>query len=222
MKTKLIVLAVLVCGLWSVHVPISLQTHAGAAAEIPLLPLRIGEFQRTASMWKLKHSSNTSEEGAMYVLPSSATSIPVQLDFFRFSNKPHNGLICYLGQGERLNWLQKKILNASTHPVNVLLAMTESENQLRLVATTECYADHCAEENIQSRLGFSLPDFAPLKMLHKGSVFAPHGVVPLSIVMKADIHGDNRDQLEREMRTQMTAFLDVFDFSQVQRQAAIQ
>jgi hypothetical protein len=87
------------------------------------------------------------EEGAEY--PGADANI--QIDSFHNSYLIHNGIKCYVMKGERLLWEQQRSLNtAGGVPVVFDVALLDSGEGLRLVASTECSADGCAERRLST------------------------------------------------------------------------
>ncbi|MFZ6724298.1 hypothetical protein ACO0K2_02260 [Undibacterium sp. MH2W] len=218
MKLKLAVFAMLIALLWQFK-PRSLEDveAISAADAVSLVPEKIGAFERQPRTWRIPHHDGVIEEGAMYSLPAQGgtASIPVQLDFYRHARYQHNGLACYLNVGEVLRWSERKDISPT---VQLLLSLTQAEHQLRLVATTECYVDHCNEQRIATTWTVQMPDWAPLQAHYSKQ----RGVVPMSIVLTADVNDANQHEVEQTLRTQMARFLADVDFNPAIRVAALQ
>lgn len=223
MKARLAVLAVFVSILGIINLSSSPARVLNSNAVV-LVPPAIGEFQRSDTVWNIRHADGSSEEGAVYKLATSGgdAGMPVQLDFFRNMDEKHDGVMCYLLQGELLHRSELISLHTGPKPVRVLLSLTGTKNRLRLVATTECFANYCDEENLQSGWGFHLPEFASLKAAVIGRAQNTSGVVPVSVMLTAEVNSDNRQKTEQELRKQMQVFLQAFDFAPAQLQAASQ
>lgn len=223
MKARIAVLAVFVSILGVINLSASPARVINSNAVI-LVPPAIGEFQRSDTVWNIRRADGSSEEGAVYKLAASGSNVgmPVQLDFFRNVDAKHDGVMCYLLQGELLHHSELISLRTTPKPVRLLLSLTGTKNRLRLVATTECFANYCDEENLQSGWGFHVPEFASLKAALIGRVQNTSGVVPVSVMLTAEVNNDNRHKTEQELRRQMHDFLQAFDFSPAQLQAASQ
>ena len=211
MKLKIIALILLIGFIGYHQSPIfvasSIQT---AANELQIVPTRIGRFVRTEKQWKIIRDDGVIEEGAMYSDDAHGSKTldgaPVQLDFYRAYNKPHNGLLCYIGQGERLLWTRHFILQNPNQSIRFLIGLTESDGQLRLTAATECDSDHCDEESFDKEWHFRRPS------AHQRSI---EGIVPMSVVIIQPTAGANPVQVERELIEKMNSFLDAFDFDPI-------
>jgi hypothetical protein len=214
MILKFLTLVILVASAWwCLPQPASRPGSNPLADAIDLVPLRIGSFQRQSQIWKIDRSDGAIEEGAMYAKVSEPEHA-IQLDFYRAYNKAHNGLLCYLGQGETLLWTQSMVLNHKHHAIQLLLGMTQSDHRLRLTAATECFAEHCHEEFLPTQ--WSVHTTPGWFWSDSGVELKPTaGLVPMSIVLQQSFSEGQQAHIQHAMMQRLQAFLDAFDFAPV-------
>ena len=158
---------------------------SGAASSIVLLPSSIDGL----SMWR--HWDNALggavEQGAEYSNAEIGRS--VQLDFFRNVRTRHNGALCFVGRGERVRSESVRAVQLHDGAAVFDILVTRAEQQLRLVAATECQAGGCSEE--ESGV------VKPWRHLEMRSLFGgdPQPVVPVSIILMRDLPGEDAQSL---------------------------
>jgi hypothetical protein len=216
MKARLLAVAVLAAAGFGLNALgfVKIQTVHGAGDEIQLLPMQIGAYYKSDQSWRNEPQPGVIEEGAMY---STGKGLPAQLDFFRHDPQTHNGLGCYLGQGETLLWERVQRLPTLNGTAEFDLGLAQTRETLRLVAASECRAGGCSEVPLPLWKQFS--DFKRLIP----QLFADPGeaVVPLSIVLTTP--AANRDPaLEAEMMRQMQSFIAALDLEPVRKLAVMQ
>lgn len=222
MKLKLLALALFVGMLWWLApTPYSKSSNPLAQA-IDLTPASMGLFKRQDQTWRILRKDGSIEEGAMYALPDHPEA-SIQLDFYRQFNKEHNGLLCYLLQGETLVWTQTFVTYMHQQKITLLLGLTQSDNQLRLTAVTECYSDACIELDVSSAWTIKLaPDSPAATGTLARSNQASKGVVPMSVVITQPYAAGQAQHVEQQLVTVMHSFLKSFDFQTVMQLAEYQ
>lgn len=238
MKAKLAVLALAVALLGWVNWPIFLvadvsgSTKNSLADAVQLVPYEFGDFERTEPHWHIVRNDGAIEEGSIYRIKQNkvlekelgalSANSKVQLDFYRAYNKKHNGLMCYIGQGETLRWTRHQSVQDPSLKINVVLGLTQLDRQLRLTAAAECYADSCDETPPETHWGVSFSPWAPLSKDKTVVESQGRGVVPMSVVMTSEFDDTNRAQVEHDLLARMDSFLSTFDFAKVKHLASLQ
>lgn len=215
--------ALIVLVAWFKSPVIDPRDQLAEAARVQILPSQSGEFHLTDQRWKIQQANGVIEEGGWYedeVEPAS--SMPVQLDFYRQASMDHNGLYCYLMQGEKVVRSELVTLSAhnalDTQPVIVLVALTRSESLSRWVLVTECFSQKCVERSTDFALNFGALGWDP------ASVFSRHAyeaVVPMSISVSVNTTADTRDILEYKAHQKLLRFAEQFNFSVAQHLALV-
>lgn len=157
----------------------SLSRAMSAQSLVSLVPETLGEAHAT-TRWRNELAGSEIEEGAVYSPRGGGD--PVQLDFFRNRMQPHNGIACYMGQGEHLR--SEQLVNLRTangaEVVFDLAVLTDGE-RLRLVAATECTADGCTEERLTHSA--KSPPFGIAVSFKDAQPVRP--VIPLSVMVQS-------------------------------------
>ncbi len=193
---------------------VQFQPVRDAGEQIQLLPDQIGNYQRTTDSWRNQVSQGVIENGAVYKDRSGAS---VQLDFFRHGSRPHNGLGCYLVQGETLLWERVQNLPTRTGSAEFDLGMAQTRESLRLVAATECRVDGCREDSLAIWRKFG--DFK--KLIFQLFSEPTGAVVPVSIVFTTP--ADQRDPaVEADLMVKLQEFIAALDLAPVRTLAALQ
>jgi hypothetical protein len=225
MKLKIWVWAVFVVFLMALSdLKFKSSSVSKEAAQLELLPAEVGAFHRDAEHWKILRPDDSIEEGAMY-RGEQHPDVRIQLDFYRQYDKEHNGMLCYVGQGEELMWQRQVVLNANDSNVVIALGLTRFEHQLRLIAATECYADGCQEMPFSDQWGIQVPHSARIHRAQKMTALAQRigiGIVPMSMVLTMSFEEDEREKAEEKMLSAMNQFIASFDFSQPIKLARLQ
>ena len=183
MNGKLILLAVAAVGLGALGqlllpqpLPVSAQAHAVVLLSQTLDGLPI------AQRWDNPRPNGTVEQGALYATDGNKVA-GIQLDYYRHSPTLHNGIGCYLTQGERLLSQRMTPVRFADSTQEVDLALTRSVDQVRLIAATECGTDACNEQS----LPFGRDFWRSLRLQSKPSTSTAESRVPVSIVMTAPL-----------------------------------
>jgi len=181
MNGKLILLAVAAVGLGTLGqllrpqlLPVSAQALA-----VVLLPQMLDGLP-IAQRWDNPYPNGMVEQGALYA-PAGVETDGIQLDYFRHSSTRHNGIGCYLDQGERLLSQRMTPVRFADSTQEVDLALTRSADQVRLIAATECGTDACNEQS----LPFGRDFWRSLRLQSKRS--AAESRVPVSVVLTAPL-----------------------------------
>ena len=205
MNTKLAAFVALVVCYGSVSAkywPISPDQTAPERADIVLLPQMIGDRQ-IVRQWNNDLESGDIEQGAVY---ATAKGTPVQLDFFRTRFHAHNGVACYLSEGESLVEDGLRTLKTSTDGAVFDVALLRSENALRIVAATECAANQCAEQ----------PVSAPLQ-----AAFLPQrSLVPTSIMLTRPVGKDDGAAVAAQLNRELEEVIAQINLEPARRLAA--
>lgn len=186
------------------------------AASIVLLPHTLTGYKPT-QRWRHPLYGSTIEEGALYsALSGDGTT--VQLDFYRNTRLPHNGAYCYLMQGETLQSDSLRTVKLSTGNAIFDIVTLRTNNHLRLVAATECFAQGCSEKRSTS---IDMPWLTTWHLKALASTASP-AVVPFSIVIE---HADAEGQVgptitEAQLLDELLRTAAKLDLEPAQRLAA--
>jgi len=183
-----------------------------AAAAVVLVPETLGE-RSISKRWNNLLRGGIVEDGAVF---SGASGVPVQLDFFRNRPTAHNGINCYLLEGESLTWERPQVLQMATAPAQFDVALLSSNDSLRLIAATECSAGGCNEHGLWGEpVGNS--------KLRWTSANAPHeAVVPVSIVLSSPLDGAEPAVVEARLMSQLQDAARLIDLAPAQKLASLQ
>lgn len=222
LKLALLAMAALVFGAlsqWAAGQQ-SAPSYGPQAQALVLLPATLNGWS-IREHWDNPWPSGAIEQGALYALAGlsadQAKVQGVQLDFNRNNSSTHNGIACYLVQGESLVWQRLQTVRFATAPTVVDLALLRTRDRLRLAAATECRSSGCSER--------PLPVLSQLWQGFNASLNAQPAasVVPVSIVLQADTDADH------DLAATQAALLDRFeraaaqiDLAPAQRLAALQ
>lgn len=143
MRLKLLALAIVVlafAGLDAMHkrTPVA---HPGYAFS-SLLPVSIGAFHLLS-----RENTDAGEVVGTYSDGSSTVLLDVRPDSREF---PHNGAECFLITGERPLKEDAEVIRTARGTAVFDIALFGSGADAKLVASTECYADKCAENPLTS------------------------------------------------------------------------
>jgi hypothetical protein len=205
------------------------------AEAIELTPPRMGSFVRQSQTWKIRFSAGHIEDGALYS-NAELPEVPIQLDFYRGLNKDHNGLVCYLAQGETLLWIHTRSMSHHGQDITMQWGLTRSEDQLRLTAVTVCGPNRCHAParptqwslNIQHVLGLGKtapgpPNPSPDPQDARGdSIDRSRGLVPMSIVITQRFSAGQQERVQQLLQDRLQLFLEAFDFDSVMQLARLQ
>jgi len=215
-KLATLALGVLVfAGLHRITAPHTFWTNqAETAGSINLLPAAIGSAS-IVRQWNNVRSQQVIEQGALYASNDPADT-PVQLDFFKGNPDTHNGVICYLFQGEALLWQHLETVPTAGKPVIFDLGLTRAGQQLRLVAATECTAQGCTEQPVP------VNDYFWTQWSLKNLTQPRTPVVPMSIVLTRPIGAGGLEATQSQLLTAFYHATAQLDLSPVQQLAAAQ
>ncbi|MGH8377632.1 MAG: hypothetical protein ACRER7_01650 [Gammaproteobacteria bacterium] len=159
---------------------------------------------------------NLVEAGAVYAAGVFGPA-PVMLDFFRGSDAPHNGIACFLIQGETLT--EEKLVPLRTLSGTAVfdVGIVRTPGQLRLVAATECSASVCNS----TRLPFLSRFWTQWnwKSLLNGPV---NGVVPAAVILTQQTRAGSEQTSVAELRGELARAVAKMDFTPAERLAAAQ
>lgn len=210
-------LAVVVLGVCT-----SLLTVEGGRAASPearavvLLPVALGG-RHIRERWDNIRPQRSIEEGAIYA--GAATLAEVQLDFYRNSPSRHNGAICYLTQGESVLWDRPRVLPLKQGTAQFDVLLLRGQNQLRIIAATECAASGCAEADVEELQNPGKTIRLSLRDPHDAS----WSFVPVSVAMTRTVTGsDDEDAVGAQMEQDLMAALREIDLAPARRLAVLQ
>jgi len=153
-----------------------------AAQAIVLLPQTLNGYA-LQQRWHNSRPDDVIEEGALYAataqpMPGEGVATEgVQLDFFRNARRAHSAALCNVRKGERLRSETLRTLKTRTGTAAFNLAFLSTDQELRLVAGTQCSNQRCVE----------MPSMvsAPWDSWNWKSITAPaaEAVVPTAIVL---------------------------------------
>lgn len=168
--------------------------------DIVLVPTTLGRAARV-EQWRHPGDGTVVEVGATFAAGIHGPA-PVILDFFRGDPRVHNGIGCFLNKGETLASENLRTLNTANGTALFDIALLRTENQLRLVAATECTAAGCAERAV---LTWKALWKQGLKALVRP---APDGVVPAAIILTHPLDAGMSKAGEAVVAAQLLAELE--------------
>jgi hypothetical protein len=188
------------------------------ASAIVLLPATLGERHIT-KRWHNLLGSTTIEEGALY---AGGANVPaVQLDFYRNSPVRHNGVVCYMTQGETMIWDKPRVLRTHDGTAQLDVALFRGGGQLRIAAATECSVQGCAESSFNDEIATGSEVHQQSWRLQASSV--RWSVVPVSVVMARTVRGaDDEDAVAADMERDLETALQQIDLTPARKLAALQ
>jgi len=189
----------------------SRQPSAEAGAVV-LLPDSIGE-RRIVKRWNNPQRSGAIEEGAVYAAGSDTS---VQLDFFRNSGSAHNGVGCYLLEGESLAWERTQTLRMADASAEFDVALLSSNEGLRLVAATECGPLGCTEHGLWGAAVIGS------ELRWQGYSKVEQSVVPVSIMLASPLDGEDPAAVEARLMSKLEDVIGKIDLAPAQKLASLQ
>lgn len=215
-KLAALALGVLVFGgLHRATVPHSTSANQAETVDsFNLLPATIGSAT-IVRQWNNRQSPQVVEQGALYA-SNDPTDTPVQMDFFKGRPTTHNGMICYLFQGEVLLWQHLETIPTAGNPAIFDVGLTRADQQLRLIAATECTAQGCAEQPVP------VSDYFWTQWSWKNLTQTRNPVVPMSIVLTRPIGAEGLEATQSQLLTAFYHATAQLDLSPVQQLAAAQ
>ncbi len=188
------------------------QEPSPAAAVIVLLPETLG-VRSVSKRWNNRLLGGGIEEGALY---DGVSGMPVQLDFFRNRHLEHNGIGCYLREGESLAWERLQALQVADMTAKFDVALLSNNDSLRLVAATECSPKGCIEHGLWGDpLGSS-------QLRWHGVSTTRDSVVPVSIMLSSPLDGEDPAAVEARLMSQLEDVARLIDLAPAQKLASLQ
>ncbi len=183
---------------------------------IALVPSMLGRAP-VVKRWRNHLAGGRIETGALYAAGVYG-AVPVLLDFYRNTARTHNGIACFLDQGDTL--VSQRLMRLRTAHGFVLfdVAITRTSERIRLIAATECTSEGCTIRKIPLLTNFwkqwNLQD-----LLGAG----PHGVVPAAVILTHKVKGQgSRAATIVALRAELLRVTPYIDFSRARRLAAAQ
>ncbi|HET8552120.1 MAG TPA: hypothetical protein VFM97_06575 [Gammaproteobacteria bacterium] len=203
MYAKLLVLSACVLGFGVLAHGLTPRHFAVAnvnTAQVVLVPTTLGGAAQV-ERWRNPGAGSIVEVGALFAAGVHGAA-PVILDFFRGYPHGHNGIGCFLNHGETLISEQLRRIETANESALFDVALLRTENQLRLVAATECAADGCAERAV---LTWKALWQQGLRALTRS---APDGVVPAAIILTHPLDAGISKAQEAAVAMQLRAELE--------------
>jgi len=166
--------------------------------------------------WRNQRSGTIVEVGALYAA-SHFGPAPVLLDFRRGDPRTHNGIGCFLGQGETLDSERLHTLTTAYGTAVFDVGILRTPDQVRLIAATECTADQCVEEKLPMLDQFWHQwDLKHLMTQTAGSV------VPVAVILTRKTGGYSADDIVAALEDELRHVAAVLDLRPARRLAAVQ
>lgn len=192
-------------------------TNSAAADSIQLVPAKLGAAPQIRRWRNLRPGhGNLVESGALYAAGAFGAA-PVLLDFFRGDNAPHNGIGCFLDQGESLTNERVMTLSTRTSPQIFDVGVVETPSLVRVIAATECSSNGCTAE--------LLPFLGHYWMQWRWSNFVDdhiHGVVPAAVILTQKTDARQAPMVIAQLRGELVRAVAQIDLVPAQRLAAAQ
>lgn len=191
--------------------------ESNAARSIHLVPAVLGGAPRTRR-WRHPQpgQGDLVETGAIYAAGTFGP-VPVLLDFFRGADAPHNGIACFLIQGESLTEEQLLKMRTLTGAAVFDVGVIRTPGQIRLVAATECTAGGCNAETLPFWRGFWRQ--WNWKNLATGST---KGVVPAAVILTQATDAGQAPAAVAQLHAELLRAVAGIDFNPARRLAAAQ
>lgn len=179
MYAKLIVASVIVLALALAGKALLGQRDAAVhpgGKSIQLVPSTL-DGSKQLKHWRNELGGSIVEVGALYAAAGFGPA-PVLLDFRRGDSHTHNGIGCFLNQGETLDSERLRRLKTANGSAVFDVGILRTPDKVRLIAATECTAQKC----IQQKLPF-LANFWKEWNLKNLIPREDGGVVPMAIIL---------------------------------------
>lgn len=183
---------------------------------ITLVPSTLGRAS-VVKRWRNHLTGGRIETGALYAAGVYGAA-PVLLDFYRNTARTHNGIVCFLDQGDTL--VSQRLMRLRTaHGFVVFdVAVTHTLDQVHLIAATECTSRGCTTQKIPLLTNF-WKQWSLRNLLEAG----PHGVVPAAVILTRKVTGQgSRATAIVALRAELLRVIPYIDFSRARRLAAAQ
>jgi hypothetical protein len=221
MHARLLALALVIATTLGLGQLVAARASASAgpeAAAIVVLPQSLPGY-RIEDSWSHVNFGwwGAREEGALYA-PLAGAADPVQLDFYRGSRTTHNGVGCFLAQGESMRSESLQAVKTRSGVVIFDIAVTQADNRVRLTAATECRVDSCTETAVRSE-GLMPWQRWQIRFIPAAGAKA---VVPFSVMLIRD-HVADADQAttaEAQLQRQFAEVASQLDLMPAQHLAA--
>ena len=188
-----------------------------AAESIRLVPPELGAAPQV-SRWHNPQPGRADvvETGAIYAA-SAFGPAPVLLDFFRGDDAPHNGIACFLIQGESLTQEQLMRLPTLTGPAVFDVGVIRTPGEIRLVAATECTAQGCNAQTLPFWHGFWR------QWTWKNLAIGPiKGVVPAAVILTQKTDAGQAPTVIAQLRAELVRAVARINLDPAERLAAAQ
>jgi hypothetical protein len=183
---------------------------------IALVPSVLGRAP-VVKRWRNHLTGGRIETGALYAAGVYGAA-PVLLDFYRNTPRIHNGIACFLDQGDTL--VSQRLMRLRTaHGFVVFdVAVTHTLDQVHLIAATECTSKGCTTQKIPLLTNF-WKQWNLQNLLGAG----PRGVVPAAVILTRKVKGQGpRVAAIAALRAELLRVTPYIDFSRARRLAAAQ
>ncbi|MDE2235665.1 MAG: hypothetical protein KGK44_08975 [Gammaproteobacteria bacterium] len=187
------------------------------AESIRLVPVELGAAHQI-SHWRNRQPGRGDlvETGAIYA-GSMFVPAPVLLDFFRGADVQHNGIACFLIQGESLTQEHLMQLPTLTGFAVFDVGVVRTPGQIRLVAATECTARGCYADKLPF-LGNFWHQWNWMNLV-AGPV---DGVVPAAVILTQKTDSQHEQQVITQLRAELARAVAQIDLTPARRLAAAQ
>lgn len=184
-----------------------------AADALVLVPEVIAGYE-VQRRWRHPLTGPVIEDGALYS-PVSGVGNAVQIDYYRNALGPHNGAVCYVGQGERLrSQALMSLTGVGGRSATFMVATMTDGRHLRVAASTQCYAGRCEEQLIPT--GWRA--IASLAMFDDSR----RAVVPMSLVLRQSYEsGDDLAAIEAGLVDELKQAVALIDLAVPMRLASV-
>ncbi|MGH8273702.1 MAG: hypothetical protein ACRES9_05515 [Gammaproteobacteria bacterium] len=186
------------------------------AKNITLVPQTLGSSGMLKS-WHNNLRGSITEVGALYAAGSFGPA-PIMLDFRRGDPRAHNGIGCFLTQGETLVSEHLNKFRTASGLVVFDLGVTRSGDELQMTAATACTPKECRGQ----RLPFAETLGQQWSLKNLLSMPYAHGVVPVAVILKQKIGPEGQSATIGDLRAELERAMPLIDFTPAQRLAASQ
>ncbi len=192
----------------------STDIHPGGN-NIKLVPKTLGGAEQLKHWHNDLHDSIV-EVGALYAAGGFGPA-PVLLDFRRNYPRTHNGIGCFLNQGETLDSENLQTLQTASGTAVFDVGILRTPGQVRLIAATECTSGKCVEEKLPFLNRF-WKQWSLKNLLANQS----GSVVPAAIILTRKTEAAGADAAITELQAELKKVAAVVDLAPARRLAAAQ
>lgn len=190
------------------------EVRAGGAG-IVLVPAEL-DGAPMRKHWRNPQRGTIVEVGAQYAASHFGPS-PVMLDFFRGDPHTHNGIGCFLGQGESLDSENLRTLATADGKAVFDVGILRTPGQVRLIAATECTPERCLAQKLPLP-GHFWHQWDPENL----SLQSTASVVPVAIILTHKTDGYSAEGITDALKDELRHVAGVLDLRQARRLAAVQ